>query len=104
MLLQVSAELRPMALAAMDHSWITKNAPTKAEDHKKILSRQSARGSVFQKYLGMQKLKKAALVTIAQNLTHEEVGSLEDVFRQVDTRGNGRMSLTDFHDSILRGK
>lgn len=104
LLLQVSAELRPMALAAMDHSWITKHAPTKAEDHKKILSRQSARGSVFQKYLGMQKLKKAALVTIAQNLTHEEVGSLEDVFRQVDTRGNGRMSLTDFHDSILREK
>jgi Ca2+-binding EF-hand superfamily protein len=52
----------------------------------------------------MQKLKKAALVTIAKNLTHEQVGSLEDVFQQVDTRGNGRMSLTDFHDSIIRGK
>eukprot|EP00531_Pseudo-nitzschia_arenysensis_P018048 CAMPEP_0116125478 /NCGR_PEP_ID=MMETSP0329-20121206/5831_1 /TAXON_ID=697910 /ORGANISM="Pseudo-nitzschia arenysensis, Strain B593" /LENGTH=570 /DNA_ID=CAMNT_0003619519 /DNA_START=297 /DNA_END=2009 /DNA_ORIENTATION=+ len=100
-LLQQAAELRPTALAAMEHPWITENAP---EDRKKILSRQSARGSVFQRYMGMQKLKKAALVTIAQNLTHEQVGSLEDIFQQVDEGGNGRMSLTDFHDSILREK
>lgn len=101
MLLQKPAELRPTALAAMDHPWITVNAPVE-EDRKKILSRQSARGSVFQKYLGMQKLKKAALVTIAQNLTHEQVGSLEDVFQKVDRGGKGRLSLTDFHDSIIR--
>ena len=101
-LLQQPAELRPTAIASMEHPWITQHLST--EDRKKILSRDSARGSVFRKYLGMQKLKKAALVTIAQNLTHEQVGSLEDVFRQVDTRGNGRMSLTDFHDSIIRGK
>ena len=103
LLLQKPAELRPTALAAMDHPWITVNAPAE-EDRKKILSRQSARGSVFQKYLGMQKLKKAALVTIAQNLTHEQVGSLEDVFQKVDRGGKGRLSLTDFHDSIIRGK
>jgi len=104
-LLQQQAELRPTAPAATDHPWITEHAPTThAEDRKKILSRQSARGSAYQKYLGMQKLKKAALVTIAQNLTHEEVGSLEDVFRRVDTSGDGRMSLTDFHNSILREK
>ena len=102
-LLQKPAELRPTAFSAMDHPWITENAPAE-EDRKKILSRQSARGSVFQKYLGMQKLKKAALVTIAQNLTHEQVGSLEDVFQKVDRGGNGRLSLTDFHDSIIRGK
>ena len=87
----------------MEHPWITEHAPAE-EDRKKILSRQSARGSVFQKYMGMQKLKKAALVTIAQNLTHEQVGSLEDIFQQVDEGGNNRMSLTDFHESILRGK
>lgn len=103
-LLQVSADLRPTALVAMEHPWITKHAPTKTEDHKKILSTQSARGNVFQKYLGMQKLKKAALVTIAENLTNEEVGSLEDIFRQVDTGGSGRMSLLDFHDAIIREK
>ena len=103
LLLQQQADLRPTALAAMEHPWITEHAPAE-EDRKKILSRQSARGSVFQKYMGMQKLKKAALVTIAQNLTHEQVGSLEDIFQQVDEGGNNRMSLTDFHESILRGK
>jgi len=102
-LLQQPAELRPTASGAMDHPWIIEHAPTKAtEDRKKILSRQSVRGSVFQKYLGMQKLKKAALVTIAKNLSHEDIGTLEDVFQQVDTRGNGRMSLIDIHDSIIR--
>jgi len=103
-LLQLSAEQRPTAPMAMEHPWITQNAPTNYEDRVKILSKTSDRSSVFQKYLGMQKLKKAALVTIAKNLTHEQVGSLEDVFQQVDTRGNGRMSLTDFHDSIIREK
>jgi len=132
-LLQYSAELRPTALEAMNHEWIAMHAPERTntttttamaevfnesslseilsssagantDERRTILSNQSVRGNIFQKHLGMQKLKKAALVTIAQNLTHEQVGSLEDVFRQVDTSGNGRMSLTEIHDSILREK
>ena len=103
-LLQNSPDLRPTALKAIEHPWIVKHVPPATSDRVKILSNQSVRGTNFQKYLGMQKLKKAALVTIARNLTHKEVGSLEDVFRKVDRTGDGRVTLTDIHDSVLRGK
>ena len=135
-LLQHAEEMRPTAIEAMEHPWITIHVPSSIASslsstnnsnnnnnnnhdnnpavvipnnddnnttRKKIMSNQSVRGTTFQKYLGMQKLKKAALVTIAQNLTHEEVGSLEAIFRQVDQAGDGVMSLTELHDAIVRG-
>lgn len=113
LLLQIDPEMRPTALEGMDHPWITKHVPTSANDdanpstsmdQKKILANQSVRGASFQKYLAMQKLKKVALVTIAKHLSHEEVGTLEDIFRQVDQAGDGVMSLTEINDSILREK
>jgi calcium-dependent protein kinase len=113
LLLQIDPEMRPTALEGMDHPWITKHVPASANDdanpptcmdRKKILANQSVRGTSFQKYLAMQKLKKVALVTIAKHLSHEEVGTLEDIFRQVDQAGDGVMSLTEINDAILRGK
>jgi len=114
LLLQVDPEKRPAAFQSMDHPWITKHVPNSTnhdpnvsnnnKDRKKILANQSVRGMSFQKYLAMQKLKKIALVTIAKHLSHDEVGSLEDVFRQVDQSGDGVMSLTEIHDNILREK
>lgn len=112
-MLQKEAKNRPTAAEAMKHEWITKNArfpdqPMKDADssHNRgsLLSNTGERGTTFQKYLAMQKLKKAALVTIAKNLTQQEVGSLEDVFRQVDQTGDGLMSLTELNDAITRGK
>ncbi|OEU16993.1 Pkinase-domain-containing protein [Fragilariopsis cylindrus CCMP1102] len=99
LLLQIDPEMRPTALEGMDHPWITKHVPTSANDDANPSTRAS-----FQKYLAMQKLKKVALVTIAKHLSHEEVGTLEDIFRQVDQAGDGVMSLTEINDSILRAK
>lgn len=97
----------------MQQPWITKHAPTTlvqcpcqaldTKDRTKILSSQSIRGTTFQKYYALQKLKKKALLTIAKHLSHDEVGSLEDIFRQVDEADEGVMSLTEIHDAILRG-
>lgn len=112
-MLRKDFKARPTAAQAMDHEWITKH--TANEDHpdfrklkdagrsKNIMSTGSVRGVSFQKYLAMQKLKKKALVIIAKNLTSEEVGSLEDVFRQADQSGDGTMSLTELNDAISRG-
>mmetsp|Transcript_20004 Transcript_20004/g.36115 ORF Transcript_20004/g.36115 Transcript_20004/m.36115 type:complete len:510 (+) Transcript_20004:177-1706(+) len=111
-MLQKEAKNRPTAAQAMEHEWITKNARCRDQPMKdaigqkrrgSLLANTGERGTTFQKYLAMQKLKKAALVTIAKNLTHEEVGSLEDVFRQVDQSGDGVMSLTELNDAISRG-
>jgi calcium-dependent protein kinase len=114
-MLQKEAKKRPTAAEAMQHEWITKNARcldqpmTDADScshplQGSLMANTSVRGTSFQKYLAMQKLKKAALVTIAKNLTQQEVGSLEDIFRQVDRTGDGLMSLTELNDAITRGK
>jgi calcium-dependent protein kinase len=113
-LLHKEAKKRPTAAEAMHHEWITKNArcphqPKRDSDSNhqpqgSLMANASVRGTTFQKYLAMQKLKKVALVTIAKNLTQQEVGSLEDIFRQVDRTGDGVMSLTELNDAITRGK
>lgn len=64
----------------------------------------SERSTTFQQFLAMQKLKKAALVVIASNLTQDEVGSLGDIFRRIDQSGDGVMTLTELDDAISRGK
>lgn len=64
----------------------------------------SERGATFQKFLAMQKLKKAALVAIAGKLTQDEVGSLGDIFRRLDKEGDGVMTLTELDDAISGGK
>ena len=114
-MLRKEAKNRPTAAEAMKHEWIGKNArfpdqtmkdanPSHRRVGSSLLSSTGERGTSFQKYLAMQKLKKAALVTIAKNLTQEELGCLEDVFRQVSQTGDGLMSLTELNDAITRGK
>lgn len=70
---------------------------------KPSLLRNTDRGTTFQKFLAMQKLKKAALLAIASNLTQAEVGSLGDIFCRIDQSGDGVMTLTELDDAISRG-
>jgi len=70
---------------------------------KPSLLKPSNRSATFQKYLALQKLKKAALVVIASKMTQEEVGSLGDIFRRIDQSGDGTMTLTELDDAISLG-
>jgi calcium-dependent protein kinase len=89
----------------MEHNWVTMHQDAEQSIHTRrgSLLQASARGTTFQKFLAMQKLKKAALVVIASNLTHTEVGSLGDIFRRLDQSGDGTMTLTELDDAISRG-
>lgn len=49
---------------------------------------------------GMQKLRKAALRIIASQLTAEEVGSLSDVFEQIDLNGDGCLQLEELDTAL----
>jgi hypothetical protein len=101
---------RPTAAQAMKHEWITMHLDTPKPEHRSSLMQSliqgggSERGTTFQKFLAMQKLKKAALVAIAAKLTQDEVGSLGDIFRLLDKEGNGVMTLTELDDAISGGK
>mmetsp|Transcript_56975 Transcript_56975/g.138805 ORF Transcript_56975/g.138805 Transcript_56975/m.138805 type:complete len:519 (-) Transcript_56975:417-1973(-) len=108
-LLQKEFKQRPTAVQAMDHEWITKHTANEVHPdfrqlrRNSLLMSDSTKKTTFQKHLAMQKLKKKALVTIAKNLTREELGSLEDMFRQVDQSGDGFMSLTELNAAISKG-
>jgi calcium-dependent protein kinase len=103
-LLQKDPRERPTALQAMNHRWIQMHVSVDGKvSEKPSLLRNTDRGTTFQKFLAMQKLKKAALLAIASNLTQAEVGSLGDIFCRIDQSGDGVMTLTELDDAISRG-
>ena len=51
----------------------------------------------------MKKLKKKALGYIASNLTQTEVGTLEELFKSIDKKNTGTISLTELDEAIAQG-
>jgi len=104
-LLQKDAKQRPTAAQAIDHTWIRMHdTSTKAPSTRSSVRTGSTRSTTFQKFMAIQKLKKAALVVIATNLTEDQVGSLGDIFRQIDKVGDGHMTLTELDNAISQGQ
>eukprot|EP00980_Cylindrotheca_fusiformis_P027545 scaffold21033_cov168-Cylindrotheca_fusiformis.AAC.2 len=104
-LLQKDPKARPTAAQAMNHNWIVMHLDEgQSKANEPSLLRNTDRSTTFQKFLAMQKLKKAALVAIASNLTQAEVGSLGDIFRRIDQTGDGVMTLTELDDAISQGR
>ena len=101
----VSFFSRPTAAQALEHKWIVMHldAPPSIQTSKTSVLHSSVRSSTFQKFLAMQKLKKAALSVIAKSLTADEVSSLGDIFRRIDQSGDGVMTLTELDNAITSG-
>jgi len=66
-----------------------------------IIMLDSNCSQTHQKFRGMQKLTKAALVHIATHLTHAEVEELRDIFQQMDTNGVGTLTLQDLDAALV---
>eukprot|EP00934_Nitzschia_sp_Nitz4_P007100 Nitzschia sp. Nitz4//scaffold2_size372955//179880//181852//NITZ4_000425-RA/size372955-processed-gene-0.506-mRNA-1//-1//CDS//3329546784//7090//frame0 len=97
---------KPTAAQAMEHKWISLHSdpPPEVKSVKKHkLMQGSVRSTTFQKYLALQKLKKAALVVIASSLTQDQVGSLGEIFRRNDQSGDGTITLTELDNAIADG-
>ena len=62
----------------MDHRWIEMHAEDDGIHTMNFSLKTSQRSITFQKFLAMQKLKKAALVVIAKNLTQDGAHSRKD--------------------------
>lgn len=99
---------RLTAAQAMKHKWLKEQL--KVDDDvnmldpsRKSVSHSSNRGITFKKFLAMQKLKKAALASIASNLTQKEIGTLHDIFNHIDRDGDGTMTLQDLDEALAHG-
>ena len=55
----------------------------------------------FEKFMGMNKLKKMALKVMADELTGQEIGELEQVFKAIDTDGSGSLSLSELTTALV---
>jgi Ca2+-binding EF-hand superfamily protein len=111
-MLQKDPIKRPTAAVAMKHRWFKEQLGVDADPVKKGADQSSRQESLlhagpktgkFTKYLALQKLKKAAFGYIASNLTHAEVGALEDQFRSIDRNKDGYITLTELEESIAQG-
>jgi calcium-dependent protein kinase len=87
----------------MKHQWMKEQLKFDKDKKKRSLSLINSRTGEFTKYLAMKKLRKAALGYIATNLTNDEVGKLEEIFRTMDTNGDGIISMTDLDNAIAQG-
>ena len=83
----------------MKHKWIVSQLGGPS-NHRGSVSFASNRGSTFQRFMAMQKLKKAALSDIASNLTKEEVGILGETFNTIDKDGDGTLTVQDLDDAL----
>jgi len=103
-LLRKDPSLRLTAREALNHKWIV-NANKKDDSKSKCarVSHDSIRSDHFKRYMGIKKLKRAALVHIASKLTNAEVGSLGDIFRQLDKNGDGQLTLEELNSALESG-
>jgi calcium-dependent protein kinase len=93
---------RPTAAVALKHRWLEEQLGCAAL-RASTISHTSALTDKFTKYLGMKKLKKAALGYIASKLTQAEVGNLEQLFKAMDKNGDGSITLTDLDEALAKG-
>lgn len=104
-LLMKDSNQRPTAGDALKMSWFEEQlgAKNKRRGVSRSISHTSGRTETFTKYLAMKKLKKAALNCIASNLTHAEVGALDEIFKKMDKAGTGKIAIADVDEAIAKG-
>ena len=91
--------LRLTAKEAMQHRWILQL--TSRDNNTNSTVRHSKRRSqVFKSYMGMKKLKKAALGHIANQLTQAEIQRLGEVFKSIDQDDAGSMTLKELDAAL----
>jgi len=100
-LLQKDPKKRLTASDALKHRWLKSQNPQLLRN---LLQHGSNRSITFIRYMGMQKLKKAALGYIVKNLTQGEVGSLGEIFSQIDKNGDGFMTMEELDYALSHEK
>lgn len=58
--------------------------------------------SRMRNFANMNKLKKAALLFIAKNMDSKEISGLQQLFKSIDTDGNGTITAEELRNSLSK--
>lgn len=109
-LLKLDPSKRLTAEEALQHKWILSNSfqgiprPSSIGGFGRKVSHSNRRSVTFSNYMGMAKLKKAALYHIASKLTKAEIGAMEKIFQEIDTDRNNHLTLSELDTALSKCK
>lgn len=90
-------EHRLSAEEVMQHPWILIES-----DHTEHAHLKSVNVDRLKSFVSVNKLKQAALQFIASQLSEDEISDLIDIFNEIDTNGDGEISLAEFRESVSK--
>jgi calcium-dependent protein kinase len=90
-LLNRTVTARPKAREVLDHPWMARSAPTLPAAELLCSVQAWATGS---------RLKRLGYTLFARMMPTEDLGNLPEVFRSLDRRGVGMLSLDDFKEGL----
>jgi calcium-dependent protein kinase len=96
-LLKMNPRDRYTAEQALNHVWVRNLAPKAAG-----VSLQSSLVDNLKSFRSQNKLKKAALHVIANQLGEVQIKALRDVFMQLDHNGDGLLTAQEMKDGLLK--
>ena len=96
-MLQFNPKDRYTAEQAMNHVWVKKTAP-KATD----APLEQAHVDNLKNFRAQNKLKKAALHIIAQQMPDSEVANLKNMFMSIDKNGDGSLTIAEMMEGIQK--
>jgi calcium-dependent protein kinase len=96
-MLQFNPKDRYTAEQALNHIWVKKTAP-KAVD----APLETNHFENLKNFRAQNKLKKAALHIIAQQMPDSEVANLKNIFVSIDKNGDGQLTVAELMDGIKK--
>merc|ERR1712176_417372 len=97
MLLKMNPRDRYTAEQALNHVWIKNKAPKATGAKLQDNFVDNLRG-----FRSQNKLKKAALHIIANQLNEDQIKALRDVFMQLDGNGDGKLTVNEMKEGIQK--
>jgi calcium-dependent protein kinase len=97
MLLKMNPRDRYTAEQTLNHEWIKNKAP-KA----KAVALQDSFVDNLRGFRSQNKLKKAALHIIANQLNEDQIKALRDTFMALDHNGDGQLTVNEMKEGILK--
>ncbi|CAE7431579.1 CPK2, partial [Symbiodinium microadriaticum] len=92
--LKIDASKRPTAREALEHPWFTAGT-----QHSVPHTMHSIKGSL-ERFINMNKLKRAALQVIAEQLTETELHGLRATFDAMDLNRDGKLTYTEIQTAL----